>query len=112
LAHQEPFAYSLEAVRWFGRRVLWLAPSPAGPFKHLTELLADHFETPPWQGAFPEVVPHLTVGLAGDAGDSSLAEAAEDLASKLPLPCRAGQVDVMVGDGADWTVVYQVLFRG
>ena len=92
--------------------MLWLAPSPAAPFKHLTTLLAEHFETPPWQGEFPEVVPHLTVGLAGEAGDSSLSEAAKDLASKLPLRCRAGKVDVMVGDGADWTVAYQVLFRG
>ncbi|MGA3217502.1 MAG: 2'-5' RNA ligase family protein [Acidimicrobiales bacterium] len=112
LAHQRPFDYSLEAVRWFGKRVLWLAPSPAAPFKWLTSLLADHFETPPWQGEFPEVVPHLTVGLAGDAGESSLAAAAEDLASKLPLACRAHQVDVMCGDGADWTVVYQVRLRG
>jgi 2'-5' RNA ligase len=112
LAHQQPFAYSLEAVRWFGKRVLWLAPSPAAPFKRLTSLLADHFETPPWQGEFPEVVPHLTVGLAGEAGESSLSEAAEDLASKLPLHCRASQVDVMCGDGADWTVVYRVLLRG
>jgi 2'-5' RNA ligase len=112
LGGQAPFDYSLAAVRWFGRRVLWLAPSPAAPFKHLTTLLAEHFETPPWQGEFPEVVPHLTVGLAGEAGDSSLSEAAKDLASKLPLRCRAGKVDVMVGDGADWTVAYQVLFRG
>ncbi len=112
LAHWEPFDYTLEEVRWFGRRVLWLAPSPAAPFKKLTSLLADHFETPPWQGEFPEVVPHLTVGLASDAGASSLSEAAKDLASKLPLKCRASQVDVMCGDGADWTVVYQVLFRG
>jgi 2'-5' RNA ligase len=112
LGRLSPFDYSLAAVRWFGRRVLWLAPSPAAPFKHLTTLLAEHFETPPWQGEFPEVVPHLTVGLAGEAGDSSLSEAAKDLASKLPLRCRASQVDVMVGDGADWTVVYQVLFRG
>lgn len=112
LAHQTRFDYSLEAVRWFGRRVLWLAPSPAAPFKRLTTLLADHFATPPWQGAFPEVVPHLTVGLAGEAGETSLAAAAEDLASKLPLHCRAVQVDVMIGDGADWTVVYQVLLRG
>jgi len=72
-------------------------PVPAAPFKHLTTLLAEHFETPPWQGEFPEVVPHLTVGLAGEAGDSSLSEAAKDLASKLPLRCRAGKVDVMVG---------------
>jgi 2'-5' RNA ligase len=112
LADQAPFEYSLDAVRWFGERVLWLAPSPSGPFKHLTSLLADHFDTPPWQGEFPEIVPHLTVGLAGDGGSQAMSEAAADLAVKLPLSCRASQVDVMCGDGADWTVLYQVRLQG
>jgi len=108
LADQHAFDYSLEAVRWFGKRVLWLAPSPAAPFKRMTSVLAEHFDTPPWQGEFPEVVPHLTVGLAGPGEGNGMSEAAEDLASKLPINCRATEVDVMCGDGADWTVAHQV----
>ena len=110
LAAQEAFNYQLDRVCWFGQRVLWLAPTPAEPFKHLTDALAEHFDTPPWQGEFSEVVPHLTVGLAGHADGRTLAEAADDLSSKLPVPCRATEVDVMCGDGANWQVVHRVPF--
>jgi 2'-5' RNA ligase len=109
---EEPFDYSLDRVSWFGERVLWLAPSPSGPFKRLTAVLADHFDTQPWQGEFPEVVPHLTVGLAGHSLGSTLSDAAEDLASKLPVRCRAEEVDVMCGDGAQWEMIRRVLLKG
>jgi 2'-5' RNA ligase len=108
LTDQGPFEYTLEQVRWFGERVLWLGPTPATPFKRLTSRLADHFDTPPWQGAFAEVVPHLTVGLAGCAVVNSLSEAAADLAPKLPVACRATQVDIMSGDGTSWELVHRV----
>ena len=29
---EEPFDYSLDRVCWFGERVLWLSPTPSGPF--------------------------------------------------------------------------------
>jgi 2'-5' RNA ligase len=109
---EEPFDYSLDRVCWFGERVLWLSPTPAEPFKRLTDVLANRFDTPPWQGEFPEVVPHLTVGLAGHALGSTLAEAADDLASKLPINCRAGEVDVMCGDGSSWEMVRRVFLKG
>jgi 2'-5' RNA ligase len=108
LADQEPFEYTLEKVCWFGERVLWLGPTPAAPFKRLTAMLAGHFDTPPWQGEFAEVVPHLTVGLAGHAVGCTLSEAAVDLVPKLPLTCRATEVDVMSGDGISWELVHRV----
>jgi 2'-5' RNA ligase len=108
LAEQEPFEYSLEEVSWFGERVLWLGPAPTDPFKRLTALLADHFETPPWQGEFAEVVPHLTVGLAGHAVGCTLSEAAADLRPKLPVKCRATEVRVMSGDGMSWELVHRI----
>jgi len=111
LSAQAAFDYTLEKVCWFGERVLWLAPTPAEPFKALTSLLAAHFGTPPWGGEFTEVVPHLTVGLAGSAPGSTLSEAAVDLSHKLPLACRAREVDVMCGDGANWGVVHKTLLR-
>jgi 2'-5' RNA ligase len=112
LADQGPFDYSLDRVGWFGQRVLWLAPTPADPFKRLTAMLASHFDTPPWKGEFAEVVPHLTVGLAGHAVGNTLEEAAEDLPTKLPVRCRAREVDVMCGDGYRWDVRYRVTLRG
>lgn len=111
LASHAAFDYSLDRVCWFGDRVLWLAPTPAAPFKDLTTLLAGHFDTPPWQGEFAEVVPHLTVGLAGYSLGGTLAEAADDLAEKLPLRCRAREVDVMCGDGAAWKVIHRTVLR-
>ena len=112
LAGHEAFDYLLDQVKWFGERVLWLAPTPSSPFKDLTASLASHFDTPPWQGEFPEVVPHLTVGLAGYSLGSTLAEAADDLAAKLPLRCRASEVVVMCGDGASWKVIHRVGLKG
>lgn len=103
---EPPFEYVLEQVCWFGERVLWLAPSPAGPFKALTAKLAEHFGTPPWSGEFKEVVPHLTVGLAEQSTGGMLAEAADDLRTKLPLFCRATDVQVMCGSGDHWRAVH------
>jgi len=111
LAAQAAFDFVLDQVRWFGERVLWLAPTPAEPFKELTSLLATHFGTQPWRGEFSEVVPHLTVGLAGYAVGRDMAEAAHDLCTKLPLECRARWVDVMCGDGWDWRIVHHLALR-
>ncbi len=96
------FAFSLDAVRWFGRSVLWLAPSPAKPFRALTAALAERFSTPPYEDEFDEVVPHLTVGHASDGVE--LAPVADALAPRLPLACRAEEVWVMIGNGQHWSV--------
>lgn len=110
--HRGAFEYELDRVCWFGQRVLWLAPSPAQPFKHLTHELAEHFDTPPWQGEFSEVVPHLTVGLASPTQAPALAAVAEELSRKLPIPCQAREVDVMCGDGSEWQVRHRVALAG
>jgi 2'-5' RNA ligase len=96
------FDFSLARVRWFGRRVLWLAPDPVEPFLELVYLLAEHFGTPPYEDEFDEVVPHLTVGHASDGAE--LGAVADLLAPKLPISCRADQVWVMEGDGQTWSV--------
>jgi hypothetical protein len=96
----------LAHVDWFGRRVLWVAPEPPGPFRDLTNRLAGRFGTPPWDDEFDEVVPHLTVAHASDGVE--LVPMAADLAGRLPLPCRAEQVWVMVGDGHRWYLRHEV----
>ena len=70
----------------FGRfdNVLWLAPSPAEPIvalvRHLEQAFPGH---PSFGGAFPEIVPHLTVA----HGDPAAFRAIErGLASKLAKP--------------------------
>lgn len=111
LAGVEPFDFKLVRVDWFGRRVLWIAPEPTQPFLSLTERLADRFGTPPWEGEFDEVVPHLTVAHATDGVE--LAPVAEDLATRLPVTCRADEVWVMVGGGsARWELRHRVQLTG
>lgn len=95
------FDFELTHVDWFGRRVLWVAPEPATPFLELTDRLAETFGTPPWEGEFDTVVPHLTVAHASDGVE--LVPVASAVSANLPLRCRAGEIWVMVGDGTSWT---------
>lgn len=110
LADVKCFDFELARIGWFdkfGKKVLWLAPEPAAPFRQLTALLADRFGTPPWAGKFTELIPHLTIGHAviGQAGgDCPLEAVAEALLPGLPISCRAEEVWAMVGDGERWSV--------
>ena len=57
-----PFEFSLTGLHEFPGGTVYLAPSPAAPFRQLTHELARLFpEHPPYGGAFDEVLPHLTV---------------------------------------------------
>lgn len=109
LADVKSFDFELARIGWFdkfGQKVLWLAPEPAAPFRELTALLAERFDTPPWAGKFAELVPHLTIGHAGGGGP--LEPVAEALEPRLPVGCRAEEVWAMVGDGQRWAVQAKV----
>jgi 2'-5' RNA ligase len=106
LSDVKSFDFELTKVDWFGRRVLWVAPEPTRQFLDLTEQLSVHFGTPPWEGEFDEVVPHLTVAHATDGVE--LVPVAADLATKLPLRCRASEVWAMVGGGGRWELRHRV----
>ncbi|MGV8995482.1 MAG: 2'-5' RNA ligase family protein [Parvibaculaceae bacterium] len=59
--------------------VLWLAPEPSLPVRHLAATLASAFpEWPPYGGAHIEVVPHLTLAhLGGDDAEMRLDQIGE-----------------------------------
>ncbi|HLH45694.1 MAG TPA: 2'-5' RNA ligase family protein [Acidimicrobiales bacterium] len=95
--------FDLIGVRWFGDRVLWLAPEPAAPFLHLTSVLAARFATAPWGGEFEDVVPHLTVAHRRAPGDD-LQDVEAALWDALPVRAAAREVWVMEGDGRRWSV--------
>ncbi|MGW3025435.1 2'-5' RNA ligase family protein [Streptomyces sp. NPDC001221] len=81
--------------------VLYLAPEPDAPLRRLTEMIADRWpETPPYEGRFTEVVPHLTIADGQD--DAVLDEIEADLLGTLPITSRVSSVDLMVHDGAKW----------
>jgi 2'-5' RNA ligase len=106
LADQKAFDFELAHVDWFGRRVLWVAPEPVGPFLELTHKLAERFGTAPWDDEFDEVIPHLPVAHASDGVE--LVPVAADVAARLPLRCRADEVWVMVGGGVRWELRHRV----
>jgi hypothetical protein len=59
-----PFSFTLTSVNRFPGGTVYLAPSPATPFRQLTHELFRRFpEYPPYGGAFGDVVPHLSVPL-------------------------------------------------
>jgi len=66
---------------------LWLAPEPAEPIARLTNTLAAAFpDCPPYGGAFPDPIPHLTVAI----GEEPLLEGiASQLAGALAAPIRS-----------------------
>ena len=90
------FSFSLDQVRWFNESVVWLGPSDESPFRALTELaLAAYPSCPPYGGAHPDPVPHLTIG--HDAGLTELRAAAEAVLPLLPISTEAAAVTLMAG---------------
>ncbi len=110
LSDVKAFDFELTRVDWFGRRVLWVAPEPAGPFLDLTHRLSERFGTPPWEDEFDDVVPHLTVAHAGEGVE--LVPMAADVATRLPVRCRAEEVWVMCGGGSRWELRHRIRLIG
>jgi 2'-5' RNA ligase len=94
VAAHPTFAYELGSVEYFDDDVTYLKPSPAAPFSALIEASAARWpEYPRYDGAFVDVVPHLTVGLAR-----------LDLELALPIACVARHVVLLEEDDhARWS---------
>ncbi|OJF15456.1 2'-5' RNA ligase family protein [Couchioplanes caeruleus] len=98
------FTATLTHVDWFGTTVAWLAPTPSAPFKALTHAVTARFpEAQPYEGAHPDVVPHLTIG--HDHPHDTLRAAADDAATHLPLTADITAVHLIQGipaPGGPW----------
>ncbi|MFC7274997.1 2'-5' RNA ligase family protein [Paractinoplanes rhizophilus] len=98
------FFLTLDKIGWFGERVVWLAPRPAEPFLQLTAAVTARFPAlRPYEGAFEEVIPHLTLGHDHAAAD--LAAAAGEVAPRLPIHARADTLRLITGrrePGESW----------
>lgn len=89
------FDFSLASVGRFPG-VVYLAPEPAAPFVALTGALVERWpEHPPYGGAYPEVVPHVTLAY-GEA-------VPEDVLARLPLRVRAREVWLMARAFRRWS---------
>jgi hypothetical protein len=90
------FDFTLDRVRWFGESVVWLGPSDEAPFRALTARAALAYPScPPYGGAHPDTVPHLTIGHRGEPAE--LRAAAEAVRPLLPIAAKATEVTLMAG---------------
>jgi 2'-5' RNA ligase len=98
------FRLSLGAPQRFPT-VLSLAPYPETPFKALTRLVADRYpETPPYGGAFSDIVPHLTIAQVRDAQrlDETSDEFHRAAGGNLPIQSYAQKVWLMAKQEGRW----------
>jgi 2'-5' RNA ligase len=87
--------------------MLYLAPEPDEPFRQLTEAIVSRFpETPPYGGAFTQIIPHLTLAQVDDPQELDKIEADFRLAIRdmLPFHARIKTVTLMEDFGDHWQV--------
>ena len=100
------FTFSLAELRRFPT-VLYLAPRPEAPFKELTSAVAEQLpETPPYGGAFADIVPHLTVAQIADQRqlDAIAVEFERTAARQLPVQTSVAEVALMENEQGRWQV--------
>lgn len=89
------FSYGFDRTAWFDDLVLWLAPTDDRPFRRLTRLVHEAFpDYPPFDGAFADPIPHLTVG--HEAPVESLQAAEAELGDMAPIHGHASAVTLLV----------------
>jgi 2'-5' RNA ligase superfamily len=89
------FDFALDRVERFESGHVWLHPDPSWRFSDLTAAVWQRWPThPPYEGAFDEVIPHLT-----------LSETPLDVELALPIACRARGVVLIEEEelGGTWT---------
>lgn len=88
-ARFHPFDFVLDRVERFDD-VTWLHPEPSLPFVDLTAAVAERWpDYPPYEGAFDEPIPHLTVS-----------ETPIEVTVQLPIASRAHEVTLIEEDEA------------
>ena len=100
------FDFQMNEVRWFGTDVVYLEPSSAEVFRSMTKSIQQAFpDFQPYDGAFDEVVPHVTLSEHGSLADRRII--GRLAARYTPISSRASHVWLMsnVRGIDDWAVV-------
>lgn len=85
------FDFALDRVERFEEGPVWLHPDPSAPFADLTAAVAQRFpDYPPYEGAFDEPVPHLTIS-----------ETPIDVQVQVPIVCHAHEVTLLEESESD-----------
>lgn len=91
VAEVAAFDFRLERLGEFADGIIHLLPDPDASFRELTRRLVAAFpQCPPYGGAFPEPVPHLTLDMRAPGIDRASVRAA--LGDLVPARCRADRV--------------------
>lgn len=93
---------------------LYLTPEPAEPFRQLTEAIVKVFpDTPPYGGAFKEIIPHLTIAQVSDLQQMNeiTADFHEASKDKLPIYARVDTVSLMDNSNGYWQTRVQFFLR-
>jgi hypothetical protein len=81
--------------------VLYLDPEPSDGLRDLTCAITRRWpDTPPYGGAFEDVIPHLTVAHNADA--DILGDIEANILAGLPVHTRLTEAHLYVFDGARW----------
>lgn len=87
--------------------VVYLAPTPDGPFKDLIRAVFSNFpDTPPYGGAFAEVVPHLTLAQLPDSDrlDRIARNFLRAAGDRLPVHAVVSELTLMDNTEGYWQV--------
>jgi 2'-5' RNA ligase len=98
------FSFTLEETRRFPT-TLYLTPRPEALFQELTQAVAERYpETPPYEGVFSTVVPHLTIAQVGESQELDKISDEFDRASRgrLPIHSSAEKVWLMEKQEGKW----------
>jgi 2'-5' RNA ligase len=98
-----PISFALASIRRFPD-VLYLAPDPDEPFRQLTLAIWRRYQTPPYGGKWPDIVPHLSVAQIADAAqlDRVADEFAPAAARQLPITADASVVTLLENRSGRW----------
>ncbi|MFP5282670.1 MAG: 2'-5' RNA ligase family protein [Actinomycetes bacterium] len=98
-------------TRWFGEDVLWLDPDPDAPFRRLTAEVERAFpHYPPYGGAFPDPIPHLTVAERRRGDLVTLQTVELEVQRELPVSTRIDRVLLIAGAPApqSWRTLHDL----
>lgn len=101
------FDFSLAKIRRFPGGVLYLAPEPDEPFRRLSMAVWDCYpETPPFDGKYSKVVPHLTVAQLADERQAEQVSVEFERSSRGRLPIHATAREIVLMDtlSGSWQV--------
>jgi 2'-5' RNA ligase superfamily len=98
-------------TEWFGADVLWLAPEPDTPFRDLISAVVAAFPAHlPYGGAYPDPVPHLTIGDLRLGSAAELAAAERTVRLHLPIRARVDRAVLLAGrpERNSWRLVAEL----